>query len=406
MNTIGIIGAGASGIMAALEAAANGACVTLFEKKDSVGKKILVTGNGRCNFTNMNMSSEYYYCDDVSFVDEVLSTFGNNELISFFKRLGLLIKDKNGYVYPACEQAASLLDILKIALKQENVTIITNCNITEIKPENKGFTLKSSDGTTYAFDKVILSAGGRSSLSKGERANGYDILRKLGIKYTRLFPALTQIKCEGIDFKNVFGVRQDCTVTMYVNDDPLMKQFGEVLFTEQGISGIVSFQESHLAAQSVYEGKTVYAELDLLPDISEEALLEFVIAKRLIYPDITLEEFFTGFLNKKLNLELLKTCGLNTSMTINELNEKDLSGFLSMLKKLRLNVTGTEDFDKSQVTGGGVSLADITEDFEVKACPGLYITGELLNVDGLCGGYNLQWAFSSGYIAGIKASKR
>lgn len=392
--------------MAAIKASENGACVTLFEKKEIIGKKLLVTGNGRCNFTNMNMSSKFYYCEDSEKVDSVLSKFGNNDLISFFMSLGLLIKEKNGYVYPACEQASSVLDVLKISIKHNNINVITDCDISEIIPLNPGFELISSKGDRYHFDNIILSTGGRSSLLKGERANGYDILQKLGIKYSRLYPALTQIKCEGLNFKEISGVRQDCSITISVDNEPLMTQYGEVLFTDRGISGIVTFQLSHLAAQSVFEKKDVAVTLDFLPDLPKNKLLDFVKAKQLVYPEVTVEEFFMGFLNRKLNNEIIKVAGLKGDCALSKCNNDSLIKAFELMKKLELKVTGTEDFDKSQVTAGGVSLNLLSENFEVKSIPGLYITGELLDVDGLCGGYNLQWAFSTGYIAGCESAKR
>ena len=405
MKTVGIIGAGASGIMAAIKASALGAKVTLFEKKDKIGKKILVTGNGRCNFSNLFLSEEYYYTDDDEYLKRALNKFNNKDLIFFFTELGLLIKEKNGYLYPACEQASTVLDVLRNGLKKRNVNIITETNIVSATKKDGKFTLKSDKKESFEFDSIIIATGGKASLSKGEEANGYKLCESFGHSVSKLYPALTQLKCDGINFKAVSGVKSDCILYLFVDDNLMMTQKGEALFTDYGISGIVSMQVSHYAAESLDSKHKVDVVLDLIPGFEEKELKGFIIPKLLLSENQTCEEFFTGLLNKKLNNEIIKLNGLKPSAPISSYTQDEVVNAVLSMKELVLSVKGTNGFDSSQVTGGGVPTSEINDSFESKKVQGLYITGELLNVDGICGGYNLQWAFTSGAIAGEAAAK-
>ncbi len=405
MIRIGVIGAGASGIMAAIKAANEGALVTILERKDSIGKKLLVTGNGRCNFTNENMSSSFYYSDDVDFVTSALEKFSKDDLISFFKLAGVLCKEKNGYYYPASEQASTILDALKYELNEREVNIITNCDVIDIEESDLGFKVTDANSNFYFFDKVIISTGGKAGLPKNERANGYALLKKLGVNSTKTCPALTSLCCEGFDFKAISGVRSECIISLSEDEVEIMRDSGEVLFNDRGISGIVTFQISHAALESVNQGKNVVVSLDLLPGIDSESLKSFVYAKALLHPELKLIDFINGFHNRKIGLELLSVFGLDKNACITDIALDKVCECILSLKKLEFTVCREASYDKAQVTGGGIMLDEISSSFEVKKMPGLYVTGELLNVDGLCGGYNLQWAFSSGYIAGESASR-
>lgn len=405
MIKIGIIGGGASGIMAAIKAANEGALVTILERKESIGKKLLVTGNGRCNFTNKNMSSSCYYTDDVEFVTNTLDKFSKDDLLSFFKLAGVLCKEKNGYYYPASEQASTILDALKNELSEREVKIVTGCDVVNIEKLTSCFKVTDSDNNTYYFDKLIVSTGGKAGLSKNERANGYSLLKTLGVNSTKTCPALTSLTCKGFDFKKISGVRSECCVTLYENESEIMKDYGEVLFNDTGISGIVTFQLSHAALEGVNQGKNVTVWLDLLPGLDADSLKAFINAKVLLHPEQNLNDFISGFHNKKLCLELLNVFGLDKDIKVCNIAFEKICDCILALKNLKFEVSREASYDKAQVTGGGILLSEISSSFEVKSVKGLYVTGELLNVDGLCGGYNLQWAFSSGYIAGENAAK-
>lgn len=405
MKRVGVIGGGASGIMASIAAAENGASVVLFERKDKIGKKILATGNGRCNFSNANLSQECYYTDDPEFIKAIFAQFDNNDLCNFFKGLGMLIKDKNGYFYPACEQASTVLDVLRLALKESHVKEITDSYVTDVKKSGNEYIVITENGEKYSFDSVIVSTGGKAGIGKKEYANGYDILKSFGHSVTKLYPALTQIKCSGFNFKAVSGVRNDCTISVYENKKCIMTQTGEILFTDYGISGIVSFQISHCIANLLDDKSKVSLLIDFLPGMDFESLKQFVLSKKLLHDNLTVSEFFTGFLNKKLNTELIKCLKLNANDLIKDIDSEYLLKAFSVMKNFIIYPTGVNDFDQAQVTGGGVPTNELSSGLESMFSKGLYITGELINVDGICGGYNLQWAFSTGKIAGKNASK-
>lgn len=404
MKKIGIIGAGASGLIAALEASDGKAEVTLFERKEKIGQKLLVTGNGRCNFTNLNLSSGFYYTDNPDFIDNVYEIFGNKELISYMMSLGLLVKDKNGYCYPASEQAAGVLDVFRAAIDEKRISVCCDSNVISVKNDYEGFSVSLENGKKYHFDKVILASGGKSGLKKNDYANGYDMAKELGHTVTRLYPALTQVKCLGINFKAISGVRSDASIEVFDGNQSIMTQSGEVLFTDYGMSGIVTFQISHLIAELLDNGKKVCCRLDFLPGMTLDELQSFFDSKCLIHPEYTVEEMFSGFINKKLCFEIVKMNGLDLSKDAVSYPKEKLSEVLFTMKNTIVSCQGVNGFEHSQVTGGGIPLSEVDSNFQSRIHKGLFITGELLNVDGLCGGYNLQWAFSSGAIAGRNAA--
>ncbi|MBR6308103.1 MAG: aminoacetone oxidase family FAD-binding enzyme [Lachnospiraceae bacterium] len=404
MKTVGIIGGGASGLIAALYAHKNGASVTIFERKDRVGKKILVTGNGRCNFTNAYMKSDCYYTDDTDFVGRVLDKYSRADLCMFFMELGLLIKDKNGYFYPACEQASAVLDVIRNAIDDTDIVVKTDCLVTDVKKDKNGFTVKTEDGSKLSFDRVIVATGGKAGIGTKEIANGYDLLKSLGHTVSKLYPGLTQIKCEGANFKALAGVRSDCELFVFSEENLIIRQAGEVLFTDSGLSGIVSFQVSHCVAELLDNKKQVLIVLNLLPGFEVEDLKNFVMSKLLLQSNMTVENFFTGLLNKKLNVEIIKLNGLKPSMLVSDCDKDDIVNAILSMQEFIVSAVGVSGFDKAQVTGGGVPTAELTDTLASRVCDGLYVTGELMDVDGICGGYNLQWAFSTGAIAGKDAA--
>lgn len=405
MKNVAVIGAGASGMMAAITAAGNKCNVTLFEKNDRVGKKILSTGNGKCNFTNALLGVDKYYCDDIDKVSLALSKFGNNDLISFFQRLGMLVKEKNGYYYPLSEQASTVLDVLRAEIDYLNIKTITGEEVISIDPNKYGFTLRTSANTNYKFDKVIVAGGGKSGLGKNESNCCYDILKSLGHSIRPLLPALTQIKASAdkVSFPALKGVRVESVLSVLDEDEIITKSSGELLFTENGISGIVSFQLSHLIGLYELTKKTVAIEIDFMPGIDKADLEAFFCSKKLLSESSDLQSFMIGILNKKLNVELIKYCGLSPSMPINNMKEEDYNRIIDAIKHFRINCNGVNDFSSSQVTAGGIPLEELDDNFQSRIIKGLYIVGELTDVDGLCGGYNLQWAFTSGHIAGENA---
>lgn len=403
---IAIIGAGASGMMAAIIASKNGAKVTLIEKNDRVGKKILATGNGKCNFSNKKIGSNDYNSQSSNVCADYISQFDNFDVISFFHEHGMLTKDRNGYCYPRSEQASTVLDLLRLQLKHLEVEILTQIYPVSIKKKKKDFEIAFSDNTKAYYQRVILSCGSFAGEKNKCEFSGYDYAKELGHKIVPVVPALVQLRCSGQDFKAISGVRCDANIKLYINDVAVKEEFGELQLTDYGISGIPVFQLSRFAAYGIYEKKKVYAVVDFLPEYDMDSLLTFAKEKwNSFRKDSTLEEYMQGFLNKKLNLFFIKHRGFKAETPIKNIKFSDIQNLLTSMKDWRVSVTATNPFENAQVCAGGVSMDDVTLQLESKIVSGLYFTGELLDVDARCGGYNLQWAWTSGYLAGKYASQ-
>ncbi len=404
MNNICVIGAGASGLMAALSAAKNGGRVTVLEAKEEAGKKILRTGNGKCNFTNTDMRYDYFNTDSPMFVKDCLKKFSEEDLILYFSRLGLLIKDKNGYLYPYSEQARTIRDILLNELSTYGISVRTNSYVNLLAYEN-GKYLVSIEGykDRLCFDKIIMATGGKAGLLKKDRQNGYELLGRLGIPSTPLYPGLTRLNTVSSFSEDVDGVRMDAKVTLVTDGLECGYQYGEVLFRKGGISGICIFILSSLCKKALAAGKKVKLILDFFPDIDELQLKDYLKSRFLLNSEKKAEEYLTGLFPDKINNELIKIYSLNKDLPVQKMDVEFINNMIISMKSFEMVVTDTADFSDAQVTVGGISTDLLTSDCEVKSHPGLFVTGELINVDGPCGGYNLQWAFTTGHIAGEKA---
>lgn len=411
---IGVIGAGAAGMTAAIAAARAGARVTLFERNDRVGKKILMTGNGRCNLGNRALDASMYHSDRMAFVEERLREFGTEETLSFFDGLGLMTKDKNGYLYPACEQASAVLDVLRSEIKGLSVRLITDCKITGLEKADAGGKLslfregEKGPADREVFDRVIIACGGMAAPSTGSDGNGYQLAGKIGHRIDSPVPALVQLRCGERFLQSVAGVRTDAYVAIRKNGREMIGERGELQLTDYGISGIPVFQISRTAARLLeeYEGnKGLEVHIDFLPDYSGEEYRIFCRDRRKRLCDRNVESFFTGMLNKKLMRLFIRMAGLKGEEAFKTADREKIDRVFSLCRDLRVTVTGTNSFANAQVTAGGIPLGEITEKFESRKLPGVYFAGEILDVDGKCGGYNLQWAWCSGYIAGTAAAQ-
>ena len=405
-KSVCVIGGGAAGMMAAITAARKGARVTILEAGDRLGKKILATGNGRCNLGNRVLDEGCYY-GSCRFLRDALNSFGTKETISFFEGLGLMIKDKNGYLYPFCEQASAVLDVLRHEIKELGIQVEYDAKVSSVMPKDKqGFMVKSQHGS-MEFDHVIITCGGKASPKTGSDGSGYEIARKLGHRVTEVLPALTYLKCKESFFKSIAGVRTDAVITLYKKDgEMLCEERGELQLTEQGISGIPTFQLSSIAARSLLRMREIQATIDFLPDVKEAEIAGLAQRRRTLCGERTIEEFFTGILNKKVMALLLKSAGLKPADSSKTLTEKRIADVLMLAKSFRITVVGTGDFQNCQVCSGGVDCGQVTQTMESKLVRGIFFAGEILDVDGRCGGYNLQWAWTSGHIAGMSAAGR
>lgn len=386
MNKVAVLGGGASGIMAAITAAEYGAEVILAEKNHRVGKKLLMTGNGRCNFTNINLKAEDY---NSAFVSDALAVFPPNQTIAFFKEIGLISREEDeGRIYPASGQASAVLEVLLLELERKKVSVVCDFDVSRISKTDTGFEVISKDGKKVYADKIIASFGGKAAPKTGSDGSGYRILERFGHSITPLDGALVQLKTD----RSIKGVRAKAAV-MLRN----ITEKGEVQFTEYGLSGIPIFNISRYAKN----GDTVV--LDLMPDYSETELFEYLKARKAQ----KLETYLVGIINKQLGQMLLKECEVGKlSRMSSELKDFEIDKIAKTIKNWHFTVTGKMPWENAQVTEGGIKFSEVnSKTMESKLVKGCYITGEMLDVDAPCGGFNLQWAWSSGYLAGKSAAK-
>lgn len=396
-----VIGAGAAGMMAAITAARQGIDVVLLEHTKRAGSKILQTGNGKCNFTNTNMSPECYNHDSVEFVKRVLEMFDENAAISFFEELGVYHKNRNGYIYPHSETAASLQDALRLELERLAVRLISECEISDIKNTGDGFELMSQMFTVNAT-KVIIATGSKASPKTGSDGSGYRYAKKFGHRIVKPLPALVQLESDMKLCRAMAGVRSNGNVVLTVDGREVCRDSGEVQYTEYGISGIPVFQISRYAVKGVDMRADVVVIIDMIPDMTMDDLCQDVRIRYERDGLKSVEQFFAGILNKKLVCAAAKLVGVDINRCISSVPLRKLYDIIAQLKEFEFNITGFKDFDHAQVCQGGVAIDDINpQTMESKLCKGLFFAGEVVDVDGICGGYNLQWAWSSGYVAGL-----
>ena len=404
---VGIVGGGAAGMAAAIAAARQGAEVTVLERNDRVGKKILVTGNGKCNLGNEQLDIGQYYGSSPEWIEQALQRFSTEDTIRFFQGIGLLIKSRNGYLYPACEQASAVLDVLRYELESLGVKLICECKINRIKRDAVSGEILVSDGERqYAFDAVILACGSKAAPRTGSDGSGYKLAKQLGHQLIPTVPALVQLKCREDYIKAVAGVRADGMLRIYRGNECVGVERGELQLTEYGISGIPVFQVSRIVNYILREEKEVKVVIDFLPDYDENAYQEMCEGRALLQTGRTVEEFFTGILHKKLMQLFVKMAGLKGNMPMEQADREALLQIYRLCKGWCLHITGSNSYDNAQVCAGGVDTKQITANMESKLVPGVYFAGEIMDVDGKCGGYNLHWAWCSGIIAGEEAAKQ
>ena len=422
-----VIGAGASGMMAAITAARRGKSVMILEHMDKVGKKILATGNGRCNYTNEYMTDECYHGNDILRKD-VMKQFGRDDAIVFFKEIGIWPKAKNGYYYPNSGQAASVVEALQLELERLNITIVCGCQVQELSEDYLGFAVSTSTGV-YKARKVIVTCGLLAAPKLGSDGSMITNLKDLGHRFVLIVPALCGFYASGMDFKKVSGVRCEAELTLEIDINHaktsytdrknaenrkitsdadaknIQKERGELQLTDYGVSGIPVFQLSSPAAKALKEKKAVAMRIDFLPEIVggelESELQRRVERAENLHEAATLEQVLCGLLNQKLIPVLVKKAGISAHTPADRIDEKQLQKLVDVIKNYPVILDKVRDFEFAQVCAGGIRTEEIdTKTLESKLVPGLYFAGEILDVDGICGGYNLQWAWSSGFVAG------
>lgn len=400
-----IVGGGASGLLAAISAAREGANVTIIEQKDQLGKKILSTGNGRCNLTNEYMDTSCFRGDDTSIVEEVFNRFGYTETIAFFEELGVILKNRQGYIYPISDQAATVLAVLCMEIKRLQVEVLLNQTVQKIVRDKEKFTVHTTE-TVLKGDAVILATGGKAASVLGSDGSGYTLAKAFGHHLSPVVPALVQLKGKGNFYKQISGVRTQAKVSLYVNDEYVAEDTGELQLTNYGISGIPVFQISRFATKALYENESVRAEVDFIPSMSDDAFRTFLQVRLENHGHKQAEDFLVGVFHKKLIGLLLKASAIDTNNVMKQVSQEKLDKLASVCKHFKIDIQGASDFEQAQVCAGGVCTTEINpHTMESVYTDGLYLTGELLDIDGICGGYNLQWAWSTGYIAGKYAAK-
>lgn len=400
---IAVIGGGASGMMAALAAKKYKANVTIFEKNDRIGKKLLMTGNGKCNFSNMDFEANYFRSDSERDMQAFFEQFGVQETLAFFEKQGMLVKDRNGYLYPASEQAATVLDIFRFACDREGIETRVESEVKKIVSKPEGFVVETKNGK-FLFDRVILACGSKAGPKNMVSGSGYLLAKSLGHQVIEPVPALVQLRCEETFFKQLAGVRTECELRLLVDGKEQQKERGELQLTDYGISGIPVFQFSRYAAKALKAKKNVRVSMNFLPQFTEQEYESFVHRRYENKKGQTAEQFFIGITNKKIMQLFIKQAGLKPEEAIQEKNRNKWETVFSLLRNFTVQVRETNPFENAQVCAGGVSLDEVSEQMESKRVPGLFFSGELLDVDGRCGGYNLQWAWTSGYLAGKTAA--
>lgn len=398
MNVL-IIGGGAAGLMAAITAARNGHAVTLLERQSRVGRKLMATGNGRCNLTNLHQEPAHYHGQDPSFIRPAMAEFGIEETLGFFHELGLLITaEPSGRVYPYSDQAGSVLDVLRFAAEAAGVETRTGFEVTAVKKNRRGFAVSSAEETLTA-DRVLICCGGMAGGKLGGTRSGYDLLQSLGHSATKLYPALVQIKTDNTYVKSLKGVRANGALRLCRGNETVAASEGEVQFTEFGVSGPAVFELSRAAAT---EKGPLTLHIDLLPQQSAPKIQVLLQGRIAAMPELTTENLLAGILHNRLGRTVLRYAGFGLTEPIAALSPEQLKQIARAAKAFSLPVLGVLGFDGAQVTAGGIRTAEFDpHTLQSRLIPGLYAAGEVLDIDGDCGGYNLQWAWSSGHLAGL-----
>ncbi|MCY6372122.1 NAD(P)/FAD-dependent oxidoreductase [Clostridium ganghwense] len=397
-----IVGAGASGIVAAITAKNLGIDVALIESNNRIGKKILTTGNGRCNIANKCTNLDRYNSENPDFFGETLNSFTINNTIEFFKELGLpLITLEEGKMYPMSLQASSVLDILRAALDEKQIPIYSDTKVIDIVSYKKGFKISTNIQEEYQCKKLLLCCGGKSAPKTGSDGSGFTLAKKLGHSIIDTLPALVQLKLGYKKLKALSGVKFDGIAKILIDNKLIRQESGEILFTDYGISGPPILQLSRIASYAVSKNKETFLKIDMMPNLSSEKLEDFLENHWGVFGYRSVHDSFIGIINKKIIPVLLKESGLdNIHKPCWELSWDEKKNIYNLLKEWKFEITGTNGFNNSQVTAGGVNTKEVdTYTLKSRIVPNLYFAGEILDVDGDCGGFNLQWAWASGVVA-------
>ena len=390
-----IIGGGASGLIAAITASKNKKNkVTLIEKNQTLGKKILATGNGKCNYYNSNQELSHYNSTNNNLLEEIITKENTKSVEEFFSNLGIIPKIKNGYYYPFSNQATTIKNAL-VKEVEKNTKVLLETSVENIKKENNKFQIKTNNGVLEC-DKVIIATGSKASPKTGSTGDGYKFLKDLNHTIIKPLPALVQLKTKGNFLKDWTGIRTDVEVSLHINNKLIKSDQGEIQLTNYGVSGICIFNLSRFVPIALNNNEKVEIKINFLPFTNmPEVLLESISNNK------SVNDILEGILNNKLVQVILNKSSINKDKKYNQLSSKENEVLIENLTNFTLEVIGTNSYEECQVCSGGIPLTEInTKTMESKIIKNLHIVGELLDVDGDCGGYNLTFAWITGLLAG------
>ena len=403
MKRIIVIGGGASGLVSAIYASLSAYKVTILEKNNNPGKKILITGNGKCNYWNQNISLNHYNTSEKDKLSKIIRDDNKKEILKLFNKLGILPKIRDGYYYPYSNQATSIQTALIKECEVLGVEIITNCEVLNIKKDSDNFMISSTKGT-YKANKVIISTGSYACPKTGSTGDGYRFLNNFGHHIITPLPALVQLKSNEKFLKEWHGIRSDVQVTLIENGKEIKKEIGEIQLTDYGVSGICIFNLSSKVSRGLNQKKKEDIIINFLYPFNitnEKEFINFMNERNITVKNRTISDLLDGILNYKLINLILKLSKIKREETWKDISDSQKNILSNYLTKFTVNITDTNSFETSQTTTGGIPLSEINiNTMESLKCKNLYITGELLDVDGDCGGYNLAFAWLTGMLAG------
>lgn len=409
MKDVIIIGGGPAGILCAAaikENAKEMVNVTIVERLEKIGKKILATGNGKCNFTNKNLSPRRY--NNPKFVTPTLSKYGYKEIVEYLESIGLLSKEiSEGRMYPYTESATTVLEVMRMHLNRLGVNVKTNYEVNKVVEKNGRYLVYNKNQRNYYLecDYLVFACGGASAPVLGSNGSGYGLLKPFKVKVTDIYPGLVGIKSDITTLKVLNGLRFKCNVSVYEKKTKscVWIEYGEVQFKGDGISGIVVMEASTFMARHL--GNYVI-NLDLMPEASLDDTIRMLNIRKELFESSEVLNLLTGMLPKMLGQVILKKASIDMNSYIKSLTKANITKIAGLIKAFPLDVKGDYGFERSQVTVGGVSLTEVdNETLEIRKMPNAYVCGEIIDVDGECGGYNMQWALASGYLVGKKISE-
>lgn len=408
MKKIVIIGGGISGFTAAINAKTNNNEVIILEGQDKPLKKLLITGNGKCNYFNDEFIPSKYHSFNEELLKNIISLENKNKILTFFKSIGIIPRIKENYYYPYSNQAISVKNSFLKEIENKNIKLKLNSYVKDIKKENDKFLVYYNDDVLVC-DELIISTGGKSYPKTGSDGSGYNLSKKLGHTINKTLPALVGLKCKEPFLKKLNGVRSNATVSLFINDKLIKSEIGEVQFTNYGLSGICIFNLSSIASRSISENKKVKISINFLDKLkikNKKSFQEFIFSSEYNFKKEKISYFLDNLLNYKLTNVILEKTKIERNKLVSKLSDNEINMLFENLFSFTMNIIDTNNFESAQITSGGVSLYEINPlTFESKIVSNLYLTGEVLDIDGDCGGYNIAFAVLSGILAGESVKK-